>query len=58
METADTPAPKGDAVYALLRRLLSPLAADLTAAAVYALMIATIVYCAFEPQAEFSYLMF
>lgn len=43
-------------MYASLRRYLPQIAADLLMALFYALLILTIIYCAFEPQAKFTYL--
>lgn len=43
-------------MYEFLFRRLGRVPADFLAALWYALLISAVVYCAFEPQAEFSYL--
>jgi hypothetical protein len=43
-------------MYGLLKRHLPGLAADVLMALWYVALILTVLYCAFEPQAEFRYL--
>jgi hypothetical protein len=44
-------------VYGLLKRHLPSPMADVLMAVWYVLLILAVLYCAFEPQAEFQYLM-
>jgi hypothetical protein len=44
-------------MYGFLKRYLPGPAADVLTALWYALLILAVLYCAFEPQAEFRYLM-
>jgi hypothetical protein len=43
-------------VYRLFKRYLPGLAADVLMALWYVVLILAVLYCAFEPQAEFRYL--
>jgi hypothetical protein len=44
-------------MYGFLKRYLTGPAADVLMALWYVLLILAVLYCAFEPQAEFRYLM-
>jgi hypothetical protein len=44
-------------MYGLLKRYLPSLVADVLMALWYVLLLLATLYCAFEPQAEFRYLM-
>jgi hypothetical protein len=44
-------------VYGFLKHYLPGLLADVLMAVWYVLLILAVLYCAFEPQAEFQYLM-
>jgi hypothetical protein len=44
-------------MYGFLRRYFPGVAADILMALWYVLLILAVLYCAFEPQAEFRYLM-
>ena len=44
-------------MYGFLKRHLPSLMADALTAVWYVLLILAVLYCAFEPQAEFQYLM-
>jgi hypothetical protein len=45
-------------MYAILASRLPTWAADLLTALWYAALIALVIYCSFEPQAEFAYVNF
>jgi hypothetical protein len=44
-------------MYGFLRRYLPGAVADVLMALWYVLLVLAVLYCAFEPQAEFQYLM-